>query len=136
MQKRRKQLELLCEICVDISQSIRYKNSTIPEILEYILDNDRYKLMRFSNSNSANDIAISFTNSDKCYLNKNEKDELVTYFSMLGSTDSEGQIQLCERYKLYFHQQLNHTDEDDRKKRKLYYSLGVFSGLFLVVILF
>lgn len=63
--------------------------------------------------------------------------EALTWFGrVLGTTDVDGQTANCARYGELLRQRLERAREDRAKRGKMYTSLGVLAGVFLVVLLF
>lgn len=63
--------------------------------------------------------------------------EALTWFGrVLGTTDVDGQTANCVRYGELLRQRLERAREDRAKHGKMYTSLGVLAGVFLVVLLF
>lgn len=63
--------------------------------------------------------------------------ETLSWFGrVLGTTDVDGQTANCARYGELLRQRLGRAREDRAKRGKMYTSLGVLAGIFLVVVLF
>ncbi len=55
------------------------------------------------------------------------REGVVDFIENLGTTDKEGQLSLCERYKEYFLSEYNIKKDFCKKQNKMYKMLGIFS---------
>ncbi|MFT9076408.1 hypothetical protein [Ethanoligenens sp.] len=69
-------------------------------------------------------------------LDAGDHEALAWFGRVLGTTDVDGQTANCARYGELLRQRLTRAREDRAKRGKMYTSLGVLAGVFLVVILF
>ncbi len=72
----------------------------------------------------------------KLSLSREDKEVLVTFGKMLGSSDLEGQLNNIKLVSSQLKLQETKSEEMKRKNEKMYRSLGVLSGLAITVILF
>lgn len=72
----------------------------------------------------------------KLGLNKEDKGILITFGKMLGSSDLEGQINNINLVSSQLKLQEMKAEQMRQKNEKMYKSLGVLSGLAIVVVLF
>lgn len=68
-------------------------------------------------------------------ISKDDISMLVSFGESLGTTDLEGQIELCNIFKARFDERLKHYNNEYKKRSKLTVSLGFFLGLGAAVIL-
>lgn len=68
-------------------------------------------------------------------LNSQDKKLLTEFFSFLGMGDTNSQISRCEIYSELLIKRLEEAEKEAKEKAKLYTSLGIFSGLFIVILL-
>lgn len=68
------------------------------------------------------------------YLDKNDIDLLVGYFSILGQSDVNGQILNCKLYKQFFNKKLNVLENNEKSKLKSNFALSIGSGLIISII--
>lgn len=59
---------------------------------------------------------------------------LLSFGSMLGTTELEGQLRLCRHYQALFEEALREAREKKEKYAKLYTSLGCMAGIAIVVL--
>ncbi|ADU26751.1 Sporulation stage III protein AB [Ethanoligenens harbinense YUAN-3] len=69
-------------------------------------------------------------------LDAGDHEALSWFGRVLGTTDVDGQTANCARYGELLRQRLERAREDRARRGKMYTSLGVLAGIFLVVILF
>ncbi len=68
-------------------------------------------------------------------LNSEDKKLLTEFFSMLGMGDTNSQLSRCEIYNELINKRLEEAELEVKEKAKLYISLGLFAGLFVVILL-
>lgn len=68
-------------------------------------------------------------------INSEDKKLLSEFFSFLGMGDTSSQISRCEIYTELLNKRLEEAEIQEKEKAKLYTSLGVFAGLFVVILL-
>jgi stage III sporulation protein AB len=144
LSKRVRQLEALKGAINLISTEIRYFASPVDVIMKKLNALDEYTGLKIfglceNNFKNTNDFAKAWAASiaearPQLSLNKGDYEALLWFGSMLGATDIEGQIANCERYAEMLSQRLTHAREDKLKRGKMYSSLGILSGAFIVVI--
>ena len=69
------------------------------------------------------------------YLNKEDIENIRNFGKMLGKTDKEGQVSHLELSKTFIEIQIEKARREEEKNSKLYKTLGVVSGLGLVIFL-
>ncbi len=141
---RVKLLQLIRQMLEDISIQLRFKASTVYEILEYLDNNQVYSQLGFlhtanSNKDSFKSFGEIWSESIDGWvcspLKKEDFSLLNSIGSSLGTSDIEGQLSSLELFKekakMYFESAASEHD----KKSKLYRSLGVLSGIFVSVMI-
>ena len=68
-------------------------------------------------------------------INQEDKDVLKKLGKLLGQTDVEGQISEIEVTENFLDMQIEKAEEERKKNQKLYKTLGIVTGLVLVIIL-
>ncbi|HEX3027601.1 MAG TPA: stage III sporulation protein AB, partial [Clostridia bacterium] len=145
LSKRVRQLESFMGAITLISTEIRYFASPTDVIMGKIGALDEYKELRVfglcrKNLDQYRDFPKAWEQSieqSKPYLSLNDSDyeTLLWFGKVLGTTDVEGETANCERYKNLLGQRLQRAREDQRKRGRMYTSLGVLAGVFIVVLL-
>ena len=121
---------------------LRYKASTVYEIIEHIAENERFSDFVFI-SNISHDGENSFQ-SDWCKsleanpptsLKAGDLQILADIGRNLGTSDIEGQISTLNLQRNNLKSLIISAEADCEKKSKLYRSLGVLVGAFISVML-
>lgn len=73
--------------------------------------------------------------NSKLNFPKGDEDWVLSFGHGLGTTDLDGQLELCSIYERRFMDRLECYSEDYRKHSKLYSSMGFFIGLAVAMIL-
>ena len=84
---------------------------------------------------SAEEAWIKSIEKSNTYLNKEDIENIKKFGKMLGKTDKEGQVSHLELTKTFIEIQIEKARKEEEKNSKLYKTLGVVSGLGLVIIL-
>lgn len=66
-----------------------------------------------------------------CFGYENEVEEFMT---QIGSTDLNGQVELCERYYGFFKDEYENSKSELEKESKTYNALGIFGAAAIMVI--
>lgn len=69
------------------------------------------------------------------YLSKEDIENIKSFGKMIGKTDKEGQVNHLELTKTFIEIQIEKARKEEEKNSKLYKTLGLVSGLTLVIIL-
>ncbi len=123
----------------EISVIIRYKASPISEVIEEISNNSVFESLTFlkelklTASAPVNDAWAEAVNASN--LSDEEKTLVLEIGASLGTSDKDGQISSLELYKIKTAEQIELATKKYNDKSKLYRSLGVLCGAFLVVML-
>lgn len=126
----------------EIMTLLRYKASTVYEIINHLIKNERFSDFSFLR-NIAADSATSFQ-LDWCNsLEENpplnlKKDDLTILADIgrnLGTSDIEGQLSTLNLQQNELKKLISSAEADCERKTKLYRSLGVLVGAFISVML-
>lgn len=141
---RVKLLQLIRQILEDISIQLRFKASTVYEILDYLDNNPVYSQLGFLHTANLNKNSFKSFNEiwseslDEWVCSPLKKEDFTLLKSIgnsLGTSDIEGQLSSLELFKekakMHFESAISERD----KKSKLYRSLGVLSGIFVSVMI-
>lgn len=132
-----KQLKKIIVLINSAEQSISYKKEPVYMIIEGFSKDNSYDFI-FSGK-CGSDV---FFYKEVCFenrmlvINDEERKTLFDFFCGLGKTDLSGQKKHCKIYKEFFESFLVKNDEENGKKIKLYPSLFVLLGMFVILILF
>ena len=133
-----KQSVLLVE---NIRMLIEYNNLSLKEIFENISKKDTYNLLEFLNTinygiddyNNTLDSVFS-EKSFIAYLDKEDCENFKGFLSMLGKSDTDGQILNCNLYKNLFEKKYLQLENDEISRCKSTITLTMcFGMLFLIV---
>lgn len=121
---------------------LRFKASTVYEIIEHLTRNERFSDFSFLNKITANGeipFQLDWCNSLKISPPSNLKTEdlhiLADIGKNLGTSDIEGQISTLNLQRNELKTLISSAEEDCERKSKLYRSLGVLVGAFISVML-
>lgn len=67
-------------------------------------------------------------------LDEGDRETLLWFGRVLGTTDVEGQTASCERYAALLRQRLEAARRDRQTRGRMYASLGLLAGVFLFVV--
>ncbi len=87
-----------------------------------------------SSLNNTEDKLLKKENFAKNFLTDEEKDAILGFFSCLGKSDSASQLKQIEGYEKIFEQKNEEYRKNANEKGGLYKRLGIFAGLFLIVL--
>ena len=141
---RVKLLQLIRQMLEDISIQLRFKASTVYEILEYLDNNPVYNQLGFLytanlNKDSFKSFSEIWSESIDGWvcspLKKEDFSLLNSIGSSLGTSDIEGQLSSLELFKEKAKMHFESASSERDKKLKLYRSLGVLSGIFVSVMI-
>ncbi len=135
-----------CELMVEnMEMLLSHSNLSIKEIFNSLSNNQSYYLLSFIplininlqkniNSNILNNENICHIKNNK-YLNNEDKEILINFFSMLGKSDLNGQISNCKMFKDTLK---NRLEENKHKELSECKSSGVIIigiGFFIVIMI-
>ncbi len=116
------------EIFILLSQSNLY---SLLSFIIYINDN-----MKFNETkNILNDSNVNYINSN-IYLKKEDKENLINYFSLFGKSDLNGQIINCKKYKEIFKNRLDYIEKYEQPESKSISVLILGIGILVIILLF
>ena len=128
LKRRLKLLNALCELMSSLCTGVRYSRENVitlvrrssPRLILDVLpdeNNPRTFLQKTVES-----LQSSF------YLTDNDESLLTDFFSKLGSTDTDGQLEHINIYKISFKTACDNSLEEYKTKSRLYKALGFFVG--------
>jgi stage III sporulation protein AB len=146
LSKRVRQLEAFVGAINLISTEIRYFASPVEDIMQKVNALEEYaqllvfgickkNLLKLRDFPKAWEFSL-IEAKPKLALNAGDFETLLWFGKLLGTTDLEGQTANCERYGKLLEQRLIHAKDDMLKRGKMYSSLGVLAGVFIIVIFF
>ena len=125
-----------------IESKIKFTYEPLPEIFlqtSKLLSENISKIFIRSSQNmkelSAEEAWNKSIEKSNTYLNKEDIENIKSFGKMLGKTDKEGQVSHLELTKTFIEIQIEKARREEEKNSKLYKTLGVVSGLGLVIIL-
>jgi stage III sporulation protein AB len=127
----------------EIEMQIKYKNSTLREIFITLSNDSRLRDLTFINKTLEYMGYESFSDSYKkavsefqgLGLTPRDREIIGSIGQLLGTVDSESQIAGLTLYKNELETAFATASDDYKKKAKLFSSLGLLSGVFIVIIL-
>lgn len=87
------------------------------------------------NYNSVNETWTNCIQKADISINQEDKDVLKKLGKLLGQTDVEGQISEIEVTEQFLDMQIEKAEEEKKKNQKMYKTLGIVTGLVIVIIL-
>ena len=139
LEMRVKRLVILEKCCTEIETELRFLLPTIPRLLQILASRTTFSSLRFLKT--AAEHAEQYPNcwrdalaADK-QISSEERAILYALGDVLGTTDLEGQLAVLEQGKARFATIRTDLEQDLHMRTRLVRSLGVFGGLFLVLIL-
>lgn len=124
---------------------LEYRNLSIFEILNFLINNDNFKNLKFieylnNELSNKNDYEISasntFSNIENIKIFDKEEIQLLQgYFSVMGKTDLQGQISNCRLYKEFFKQKLNRLESEEDIKCKSTGTFIIGTGILIIIVL-
>lgn len=132
--------------CVLLVENIRilieYRNLSIEEIFDNISASDNYDLLIFikdlkrgiDNQYYENLNKVLSTNSLLNYFDSEDIDYLKGFFSMLGRSDTNGQIMNCDLYKNLFEKKLLLLEGNENNRCKSTATLTMGLGMLFSII--
>lgn len=122
---------------------LQYNNLTVDEIVDFISDSDNYDLLFFIDDlhRLKGDFDSKYTKSiNEKQLSKSfdreDKELLLGFFSMLGKSDLNGQLSNCKIYKEFFSKKLDELEksEDIKCKNSFAIYIGLGLGISIMII--
>ncbi len=133
-----------CILMIDnIEILLKYNNLSINEIIELLANNDSYNYLSFIKTLNENMLLgkssyiLSEDNTaainKSIYLNRNDKDNIIGFFSVLGKSDLNGQISNCKTYKEIFNKTLKVLESKEQFECKSAGTLIIGVGLLFII---
>lgn len=136
--------------CVHMVENIEillsYNNLSTNEIFNILSTNNSLTTLDFigkisSNlSNEISDYVLSEKNKnillDNKYLDKNDKDNLINFFSAFGKSDLNGQLNNCKTYKDIFKKSVNKLEKNENKDCKSIGTIILGLGILLIILIY
>ncbi|PKM95858.1 MAG: hypothetical protein CVU84_03390 [Firmicutes bacterium HGW-Firmicutes-1] len=145
----KKRVEQLCDWkkgIVLLKNEINYALTPLPEAFETIgkrLDgvmsrffNEIGTLLKTNNNktmSNLNEAEIKKLLIDNC-LNEKDRKTIIGFIKNLGLLDKESQMNNLELHIKYLEQEIDTAKKDEEKNNKLFKTLGILSGIFIIVI--
>lgn len=125
-----------------IETEIRYSKKLIYEIIKsYTSQNELSYFLRCICNNIQNNLSFNIAWKDAVYklpdyygLQPQDKEFISDFGRQLGTTDTQGQVSLCQLNKAFVTSALEIAKNEKSKKSKLYFILGSSFGLCLTVV--
>lgn len=143
--RRIRQLEAFTGAINQIANEIRYFSSPTEVIMEKIDGMEEYRNLKIfgickEKMKETRDFYKAWESAlrqvkPSLSLQEGDTETLLWFGRVLGTTDVEGELANCERYRVLLNQRLENAREDQKKRGKMYSSLGVLAGVLFVVIL-
>ena len=118
-------LSPLRESFLEISKNVQSKTKVVFE--------NAYKLMENENATESWNRAI---NETELSLTKEDKEILSQFGKLLGKTDIYGQLNEIDLCLNFIDTQIDKAEDESKRNTKLYKSLGLVTGIGLIIILF
>lgn len=140
LRTRHKELECLLKIIRYIESQIRYKAMSVSAIIKNMSDDGVSKDLRVmekcKNAASGRQIADCIgKNSSSTSLKSEDIKIAQSFFNSLGKSDVEGEIENCRLHEKMLLARLDDASQQVSSKTRLYYTLGLFSGLMVSIII-
>lgn len=135
-----KEIEYMLE---ELGLMIEYESAEVSEIIKRLTKNKRLSELGFLKNISeknqiGSDLGMLWENSVECkqysFLNAEEIEFIKDIGRKLGKSDIGGQLNSIRYEKSELEKMIRSADEDNRRKSKLYRSLGVLCGAFIVIL--
>lgn len=126
-----------CALMLDnLEIMLNYNRLSINELFMELSNSGLYDLLPFiDNFKGFYEDSDSLRINDIKYLDKQDKEQLTGFFSLLGKSHIDGQIQNCRIYKTYFNKKMNLLENEESKKCKIV-SVLTFGFFALILIVF
>jgi hypothetical protein len=125
---------------------LSYKRISVNEIIYELAKNNSFELLDFLkkiNSNmikNGDNYILSCENKQYItannHINKNDKENLINFFSTLGKSDLNGQLLNCKSYKDIFKKNLEKLRKTELNECKSTGTLIIGAGFLLVILMY
>jgi stage III sporulation protein AB len=126
----------------DLQAKIGYAAMDIPSILFSLKSDKQYIRLVFMKGWAegvkrgepiVNALESAFEEVGTGHFGDGDKEVLLSFAARLGTSNVDGQIKLCRLYSAELTRQLEFAKSDYTQKGKLYRTLGLFCGLFIII---
>lgn len=123
-------LAAFMDFMCNLETNIRFSGEDIFSLIDKSVNNNLLNIFKSNNYNSVTEHwSGSLNKIPTSYgVTKDDINMLQDFGSILGTTDTEGQISHIQLYKTLFNSQLKKAENDYKTKSKLYKVLGFFTG--------
>lgn len=139
LNNRVKYIELFIKLICRCRAAVEYEFSTLFDIYQKICNSPEFTPLGLKKIPPAEFSPGAFCNmlmsGGSLVPPDGEANLIKEFISGLGSSDISGQISHCNQYEKLFSEHLSSAKEALKTKQKLYLSLGVFGGLFLMIMM-
>ena len=147
LKKRCSELRMLKQMIYMLRGEIKYTKTPLPEAFSHIAVrlpepfslflNGTAERMRRMEGETLGEIWRDQIKKDLAasHLSRQDKEQLATLGEILGYLDLEMQLSAVDLYLEQLESGIRQAQEDAGEKRKLYQTLGVAGGIFLVILL-
>ena len=125
-----------------LKTKMKFTYEPIPEIFKQISQNTKASISKIfldasqkMKNTSAGEAWKDALNSSKTYMKKEDINILNGLNKLLGKTDIDGQISEIELTNNFLDRQIEKATKEQEKNEKLYKTLGMITGLAIVIIL-
>lgn len=139
---RLRELKEIKSILNILKTKIRFSNEPLTDIFKEISVSCSNNLSNLFNRIISNLKAMSLQeawnkaiDTENLYINKSDKYTLKGLGKMLGKTDLDGQISEIELTENFLESQIIEAQKEKEKNQKLYKTLGVITGMGIIIIL-
>lgn len=132
-----KRLEKLKYMTDEIMTLIRYRHLTTSEIVQELGKDKNFEILGFENFRDERTFYENWsrwTDENKLFSSE-ERDWLKSFGSMLGESDTDGQISSITVHMSRLEKMIAETEREYRIKGKLFRSLGIISGVLVAVLI-
>lgn len=118
LKERTYRLKQLSRMFMQAAELIRYRRSTVGEIIDKLNEDEHFSALLNEND-----------------LSQQEKELLSGFLSELGTTDAEGQLSMISLYCSRCGELIDASKNEETAKCRLYEQLGFLCGAFIAVLL-
>lgn len=147
LRERIEELEMMKKLLMLLRGEIRYNHATLTESFQIIAERMEniygMFLLRVSEELMAMDgqtlAQIWERNVRECFresaMSREDKDRLLSLGGQLGYLDIEMQLNTIELYLEQLQEEISHAQEASKRNGKLYQTMGVIAGIFVVLLI-
>lgn len=144
LHKKCRFLKAVAYMLEEVGLMIEFESAEVSEIIKRLTMMQRLSELDFLNKisdeiNVGTEFGLLWENAVESqqysFLNSEEKDFIKDIGRKLGKSDIKGQLNAIKFEQLELEKMIRSADDDERRKSKLYRSLGLLCGAFIVIIL-